>query len=182
MNTKPCMSSHNKRTIILIAFDEGERILIMSFIEISPVGFTRRSRVYRRDAVVMPFDFRVWTPSWVDGWTGYVAQIASIACGNHVRLLLSSFLYLQQRLDHVEIERTSLIFDYYYFILRIAQILRDTKTKRISWPKKWPPPRFCTRNALTGHSSYNGVKGCFIKQRSLLEVCTNVVSCNLVTT
>ena len=40
---------------------------------------------------VMPFDFRVWTPSWVDGWTGYVAQIASITCGNHMRLLLSSF-------------------------------------------------------------------------------------------
>ena len=39
----------------------------------------------------MPFDFRVWTTSWVDGWTGYVVQIASIACGNHMRLPLSSF-------------------------------------------------------------------------------------------
>ena len=31
--------------------DEGERILIVSFFEISPVGFTRRSCVYRRDAI-----------------------------------------------------------------------------------------------------------------------------------
>ena len=53
----------------VIAFDEGERILIMSFFEISPVGFTRRSRVYRRDAI---------------RFQGFV-----------------------------EIERTSLIFDYY---------------------------------------------------------------------
>ena len=35
----------------VIVFDEGERILIMSFFEISPVGFTRRSRVYRRDTI-----------------------------------------------------------------------------------------------------------------------------------
>ena len=53
----------------VIAFDEGERILNMSFFEISPVGFTRRSRVYRRDAI---------------RFQGFV-----------------------------EIERTSLIFDYY---------------------------------------------------------------------
>ena len=37
--------------MFLVAFDEGECILIMSFFEISPVGFTRRSRVYRRDAI-----------------------------------------------------------------------------------------------------------------------------------
>ena len=41
-----------KQTFVyIIAFDEGERILIMSFFEISPAGFTRRSRVYRRDAI-----------------------------------------------------------------------------------------------------------------------------------
>ena len=28
------------------------------------------------------------------------------------------------------------------------------KSKRISWPKKWPPARFWARNALTGHSSF----------------------------
>ena len=54
---------------IFIAFDKEERILIMSFFEISPVGFTRRSCVYRRDAI---------------RFQGFV-----------------------------EIERTSLIFDYY---------------------------------------------------------------------
>ena len=37
--------------IIIVAFDEGERILIMSFFEISPAGFTRRFRVYRRHAI-----------------------------------------------------------------------------------------------------------------------------------
>ena len=51
--------------VIIIAFDEGERILIMSFFEISP--WVLRGGPACID--VMPFDFRVWTPSWVDGWT-----------------------------------------------------------------------------------------------------------------
>ena len=38
------------RTLV-IAFDEGERIIIMSFFKMSFVGFTRRSRVYQRDAI-----------------------------------------------------------------------------------------------------------------------------------
>ena len=70
---------------IMIAFDEGERILIMSFCKISPVGFTRRSRVYRRDAIrFQGLDaIQLGGCTDLDGWTGYVAQIASIACGNH---------------------------------------------------------------------------------------------------
>ena len=35
--------------------------------------------------------------------------------------------------------------------------MRDTKTKRILWPKKWPPARFWARNALTGHSSFKDI-------------------------
>ena len=64
----------------------------MSFFEISPVGFTRRSRVYRRDGIRFQ-DLDAILGGWMDR-TGYVAQIASIACGNHMRFLLSSFLYL----------------------------------------------------------------------------------------
>ena len=68
---------------------------------------------------VMPFNFRIWTPSWVDGWTGYVAQIASIACGyeiSPVGFTRRSRVYRRDAIQFqgfVEIERTSLIFDYY---------------------------------------------------------------------
>ena len=48
----------------------------MSFFEISTLGFTSRSRVYRRDA----FRFQ-GLDAILSGWTAYVAQIASIACG-----------------------------------------------------------------------------------------------------
>ena len=65
------------RQHFLIAFDEGERILICRFSKSVP--WVLRGGPACID--VMPFDFRVWTPSWVDGWTDYVAQIASIACG-----------------------------------------------------------------------------------------------------
>ena len=44
---KLSISSHHRVISTIIAFDEGERILIMSFFKISPVGFTRRSCVYQ---------------------------------------------------------------------------------------------------------------------------------------
>ena len=81
----------------------------MSFFEMSPVGFTRRSRVYR---------VSMSTPSWVDGRTGY-DQIASIACGyeiSPVGFTRRSRVYRRDAIrfqGFVEIKRTSLIFDYY---------------------------------------------------------------------
>ena len=50
---------------LVIVFDEGERILIMFFFEISTVGFTRRSRVYRRDAIRFQ-----GLDAILGGWTG----------------------------------------------------------------------------------------------------------------
>ena len=56
---------------------------------------------------------------WADGWTGYVAQIASIACGyeiSPVGFTRRSRVYRRDAIrfqGFVEIERTSLIFDYY---------------------------------------------------------------------
>ena len=47
----------------------------------------------------------------------------------------------------------------------IAQILRDTKTKRISRPKKWPPARSWARNALTGQSFFNITFTLFLKRK-----------------
>ena len=55
---------------VFVAFDEGERILIMSFFEINPVCFTRRSRVYRRDAIRFQ-GLDAILGCWVDGWPGY---------------------------------------------------------------------------------------------------------------
>ena len=70
---------------------------------------------------------------WVSGWC--IARLCFY--------LLTIYFKKQRRVS----EKITL------WILRIAQILRDTKTKRISWPKKWLPARFWARNALTGHSS-----------------------------
>ena len=86
----------------------------MSFFEISP--WVLRGGPACID--VMPFDFRVWTPSLVDGWTGY-DQIASIACGYEISPVGFTRRFRVYRRHairfqgFVEVERTSLIFDYY---------------------------------------------------------------------
>ena len=69
----------NECLTVVIAFDEGERILIVSFLRkfYGPVP---------RESIVMPCDLRHWAPFWTGGlagWlAGYAAQIASILCAN----------------------------------------------------------------------------------------------------
>ena len=66
-----------KWTHSIIAFNEGERILIMSFNGNHSWGF-----YVPRGSIVMPCDFRHWAPFWTGWLAGYVAQIASISYAN----------------------------------------------------------------------------------------------------
>ena len=57
-----CLGTKNQ--VLLIAFNEGERILIMSFF-FKSVPWVLQGGPTCID--VIPFNFRVCTPSWVDG-------------------------------------------------------------------------------------------------------------------
>ena len=65
----------------IIAFDEGERILIVSFLgkSLSRVSWTS-SKGIDRDA--MRFQALGAILDWLAGWLSYVAQIASISRAN----------------------------------------------------------------------------------------------------
>ena len=57
-------------TLIIIAFDEGERILIVSFYANHSQGFYGP---VQRGKIVMPCDFGHWAPFWTGGLVGWLA-------------------------------------------------------------------------------------------------------------
>ena len=77
---KRLMGWSNREKKWVIAFDEGEHILMVSFFtEITLKGFYGP---VPRALIVVPCDFRHWAPFWTSWLPGYVAQIASISCPN----------------------------------------------------------------------------------------------------
>ena len=55
--------------IQLIAFDEGERLLLESL-------FPRGIYTVPRVSLWMPYDLTVWTSSWLTGWLPHIASIS----------------------------------------------------------------------------------------------------------
>ena len=77
----------------ILAFDEGERILIVSFLgkslsrvlRTSPKAIDRNAMRFQALGAILD-----WLTGWLAGWlAGYVAQIALISCANVFKAALS---------------------------------------------------------------------------------------------